>query len=483
MKWMRVAITSLLAGAAPALAQYSLVFADEFDGDVIDTQVWQHQIGDGTAYGLPAGWGNNELQYYTPYTYNSYVQNGVLNLVARDLPIGGYNYSSARLRTRGAFEFRYGRVEGRIKVPRGQGLWAAFWMLPTNSPYGGWAASGEIDIIETVNQATSAHGTIHHGGNWPNNVQNGGSLSGIDFSQDFHVYAAEWTPDTIRWFVDGQQYYSVTSSTWYSTAAPTNPRAPFDTPFHLLLNLAVGGNWPGNPNSSTVFPAELQIDWVRVYRIEQQPFTGQPSAIPGRLEAENFDLGYPGEAYHDCDPGNSGSFYRTDVDVDIQPCAEGGANIGWLCQGEWLEYTVDVSHAGTYDLAVRVASNTTGGTIRFEIDGVPVSGVLTVPVTGGWQNWTTITGTADLPAGEHVLRLANRSSSSQAFNINFFEFAGRNCNQADFAVPFGTLDFFDVQAFLAAFAGHAPEADLNNDGEFNFFDVQMFLATFAAGCP
>ncbi len=483
MKSTCLAMTLLLAGAAPALAQYTQVFEEEFDGSVIDTQTWEHQIGDGTDYGLPSGWGNNELQYYTPYAYNSYVQNGVLHIVARDLPIEGHDYSSARIRTRGAFEFRYGRVEARIKPPKGQGFWMAFWMLPTNSPYGGWAASGEIDIFETVNQATSAHGTIHHGSNWPNNVQHGGSLTGTDFSQDFHVYACEWTPDVIRWYVDGQQYYSVTSSTWYSTAAANNPRAPFDTPFHLLLNLAVGGNWPGNPNASTVFPAELLVDWVRVSRIEQQAYAGTPSAIPGRVEIEDFDLGYPGEAYNDCDPGNNGSAYRIDVDVDIQPCNEGGHNIGWMCQGEWLEYTVDVAHAGTYDLAVRVASNTTGGTIRFDIGGSPVSGTLTIPITGGWQNWTTITGTADLPAGEHVLRLSNTSGSGQAFNLNYFELSGRNCNEADFAVPFGTLDFFDVQAFLAGFAGHAPEADLNNDTEFNFFDVQMFLATFAAGCP
>ncbi|KAA0215051.1 MAG: hypothetical protein DYG94_03610 [Leptolyngbya sp. PLA3] len=483
MKSMRMSIAVVLAGAAPAFAQYSLVFEDEFEGAVIDTLVWEHQIGDGTGYGLPAGWGNNELQYYTPYTYNSYVQNGLLHIVARDLPIEGYAYSSARLRTQGAFEFRYGRVEARIKVPKGQGLWAAFWMLPTNSPYGEWAASGEIDIIETVNQATSAHGTIHHGGNWPNNVQHSGSLSGTDFSQDFHVYATEWTPDWIRWFVDGQEYYSVSSSTWYSTAAPTNPRAPFDTPFHLLLNLAVGGNWPGDPNGSTAFPADLQVDWVRVYRVEQQAFGGQPAPVPGRIEAEDFDVGYPGEAYQDCDAGNNGSSYRSDVDVDIQPCSEGGYNVGWLCQGEWLEYAVEVAHAGTHDLSVRVASNTTGGTIGFEIDGLPVSGTLTVPVTGGWQNWTTISGWADLPAGEHVMRLANRSGSSQAFNINYFELTGRNCNQADFAGPFGTLDFFDVQAFLAAFAAQASGADLTGEGEFNFFDVQEFLAAFAAGCP
>lgn len=472
-------------GCASAQGQYTLVFEDPFDGSTIDSSIWEHQVGDGTNYGLPPGWGNNELQYYTSFSFNSFVQGGMLHIVARDLPISGSNYSSARLRTLGALDFRYGRVEARIRLPKGQGLWPAFWMLPTDSPYGSWAASGEIDVMEAVNQMTSVHGTIHYGSNWPNNVSNGGSRGGMDYSLDFHVYAMEWTPDRIRWFVDGQEYYSVTSSTWYSSAALSNPRAPFDTPFHLLLNLAVGGNWPGSPDASTQFPAEMLIDWVRVYRIEQQPFGPAPAPIPGRIEAEDFDLGYPDEAYHDCDAGNLGSSYRTDVDVDLQPCTEGGYNVGWLCQGEWLEYTVDVAHTGTYDLSVRVASNATGGTIRFELDGTDVSGPLNVPVTGGWQNWTTITGSAQLTAGEHVLRLVNASAAGREFNINYFEFAGTDvgCNQADLATPFGTLDFFDVQAFLEGFASHAPEADLTGDGAFDFFDVQVFLSVFADGCP
>lgn len=485
---MRSFIPSVVFAAVAsgsAFGQYSLYFEDQFEGPGIDTSVWEHQVGDGTSFGLPAGWGNNELQYYTSFSYNSYTLDGILHIVARDLPISGWDYSSARLRTRNALDFRYGRVEARIKVPKGQGLWSAFWMLPTASPYGGWASSGEIDVIETINQATSAHGTIHHGSNWPNNVSTGGAMTGQDFSLAFHTYAAEWTPDRIRWSVDGVEYFSVSSSTWYSSAAPGNPRAPFDVPFHLLLNLAVGGNWPGSPNSSTVFPADMQIDWVRVYRIEQQPFTGVPSAIPGRIEAEDFDSGYPDEAYHDCDAGNNGSAYRTDADVDIQPCSEGGYNLGWMCQGEWIEYTVDVAHAGTYDLAVRVASNATGGTIRFELDGVDVTGPMAVPATGGWQAWQTIIGTADLAAGQHVLRLVNASSSGQEFNVNHFEFSGGDvgCNAADFATPFGVLDFFDVQAFLAALANQEPTADLNGDTLYDFFDVQTFLGAFAAGCP
>jgi len=482
------AIIACLVGVldGSAQAQYSLFFADEFDGLAIDTSIWEHQIGDGSDYGLPPGWGNNELQYYTSDTFNAYVFDGSLHIVAREASIGGYDYTSARLRTKNALDFRYGRIEARIKLPRGQGFWPAFWMLPTNSPYGGWAASGEIDVMEAVNQMSAVHGTIHFGSTWPNNVSNGGSFAdGTDFSQDFHIYTCEWTPDLIRWFVDGQEYHSVTSAAWHSSAAPSNPRAPFDTPFHLIVNLAVGGNWPGSPNGSTPFPSEMLIDWVRVYRIEQQPFGGVAHAVPGRIEAEDFDLGYPDEAYHDCDAGNVGSSYRTDVDVDIQPCSEGGFNVGWLCEGEWLEYTIDIAEAGTHDLSVRVASQTTGGTIRFELDGLDISGPVSVPVTGGWQTWTTIATHVELPAGEHVLRLNNASDAGFAFNLNYIEFAriDQGCNPADLAPAFGTLDFFDVLAFLQYFANGDARADITGDGGHDFFDVLAFLDLFTNGCP
>lgn len=240
------------------------VWSDEFGGSTLNLSNWEPMIGDGSAYGLP-GWGNNELQYYTDRAVNISVSGGMLRIVARRENFGGRQYTSARIRSKGKRDFLYGRMEARMKVPAGQGLWPAFWMLPTSTRYGAWAASGEIDIFETVNLATNAHGTIHHGGAWPSNASSGGNTA-TAAAAGFHIYAVEWEPDSIRWYVDGVQYYSRSSQDWYSEAALWNERAPFDEPFHLLFNLAVGGNWPGSPTGSTPFPAELLVDYVRVYK-------------------------------------------------------------------------------------------------------------------------------------------------------------------------------------------------------------------------
>lgn len=475
---------ALTAGLSQAQS-YQLVWSDEFDGTELDPASWEMQIGTGTAYGLPVGWGNNELQYYTNFASNVSVSDGTLKITARQQNFGGRPYTSARIRTMGRHEFLYGRIEARIKLPSTSGVWPAFWMLPTNSPYGGWAASGEIDIMESVNFADTMHGTIHHGSNWPDNQSNGGSFNnGTDFSADFHVFSIEWEADQIRWFIDGQHYHTVNSNQWYSTAAPSNPRAPFDTPFHLLLNVAVGGDWPGNPEGAANYPQTMEVDYVRVYQLQQAPFGDDPSIIPGRIEAEDFDEGSDGQSYHDCDPTNNGGAYR-DTGVDIQPSSEGGFNVAWMCEGEWLEYTVDVQKAGTYQLDARVASLfATEGVFHIESNGTDVSGPIQVPPTGGWQTWTTVSGTATLPEGEQVLRFVNDSAINQGFNISWLEFtADGPCSGADFGEPYGQLDFFDVSAFLTLFSEEDPSADLVNDGVFDFFDVSQFLTVFGAGCP
>jgi beta-glucanase (GH16 family) len=239
-----------------------LVWNDEFSGKGLDLNKWEPMIGDGTAYGIP-GWGNNELQFYTGRPDNVVVEEGFLRIRARRENYGGKQFTSARLRTLNKYEFRYGRIEARIQVPAGQGLWPACWMLPSNSPYGTWASSGEIDIMEMVNAADRVHGTVHFGDVWPGQQSNGGSRS---ISSGFHTYIVDWRPDEIVWSVDGVEYHRVTSMEWWSRVGFWNQRAPFDTPFHLLLNVAVGGNWPGAPNQFTQFPAEMLVDYVRVYQ-------------------------------------------------------------------------------------------------------------------------------------------------------------------------------------------------------------------------
>ncbi|HSR87804.1 MAG TPA: glycoside hydrolase family 16 protein, partial [Pontiella sp.] len=246
---------------------WDLVWSDEFDGPDIDTSKWSHEVN---------GWGggNNELQYYTARTNNSFIENGKLVIQALEEtytgPDGTRDYTSARLRTLNKGDWTYGRFEARMKLPYGQGLWPAFWMLPTDWVYGGWAASGEIDIMEIVgHQPNILHGTIHYHGEWPDNWYSGGSytLPTGDFSDDFHVFAVEWEYGEIRWYVDGIHYH--TETWWDSTSAPYP--APFDERFHILLNVAVGGNWPGSPDGTTVFHQRMEVDYVRVYSTTNIP--------------------------------------------------------------------------------------------------------------------------------------------------------------------------------------------------------------------
>ena len=241
----------------------TLVWADEFDGAQLDPESWYFEEGDGSQYGIP-GWGNNELEWYLPNS--AQLENGMLVITAREEATNGKNYTSARINTRDRFAFRYGRIEARIRLPGGQGVWPAFWLLPQDDVYGTWAASGEIDIMEAINLGASGgntvHGTLHYGGEWPNNVSSGSGYEvATDATADFHVYALEWDASEMRWYVDDVLY--AMQNNW-STAGALFP-APFDERFYILLNVAVGGNWPGEPDAATVFPATMEVDWVRVY--------------------------------------------------------------------------------------------------------------------------------------------------------------------------------------------------------------------------
>jgi beta-glucanase (GH16 family) len=463
--------------------EWSLVFADEFDGLLLNANNWSYQTGTGTEFGLN-GWGNNELQNYTNRSANSFVSDGTLKIIARQENFQGSNYTSARIRSINKVDIRYGRIEARMKLPSTTGVWPAFWMLATDSPYGGWAASGEIDVMESVNNADRIYGTIHYGGFFPGNQSNGGNIvTGIDYSQGFHEYAVEWFPDQIRWYLDGQLYHSVTSGQWFSTQGQGNSRAPFDTPFHFLLNVAVGGNFPGNPNGSSQWPQTLEVDYVRAYQIQSGPFGSAPASVPGLIEAEDFDTGYPGEAYRDQDLGNTGGQYR-DSDVDIEASSEGGFNIGWIEANEFLQYTIDVQTAGQYLLEMRVASPQIGGPFRVEFDGVNATGTLLAPITGGFQNWFTISKEVTLNAGPQVMRFTTDGGAGN-FNLNWFRLTRLGvCSAADFAEPFGELNAFDIFAFIGAYNAQSPDADLAAPfGSFNFFDVAEYITLYNAGCP
>jgi len=443
--------------SSAAFAQQAWVpsWADEFDGTSLATSNWEVMTGNGQAYGNP-GWGNNELQYYTGRPQNIVVSGGMLSIIARAESFGGFNYTSARIRSLNRRDFTYGRIESRMKVPAGQGIWPALWMLASTNTYGGWASSGEIDILETINAADSAHGTIHHGGAWPANVSTGGSAPG-DWDAAFHTYAVEWEPDEIRWYIDGVQFFQTTSAVWYSTAAPTNPRAPFDRPFHFLLNLAVGGNWPGNPNGTTVFPATFQIDYLRIeQRPSQAASNGTPAAIPGRIQAEAFDVGGATFAYFDTEAANIGASLRTREAVDIEVCSEGGHNVGWFRPTEWMEYTVGVSRAGRYELRVRVATPNAGATFRVSSNGTDITPQTAVAPTAGWQTYRTQRVLVDLAAGLQVLRLTNTGPAGRDFNTNWIDLLIPADVNAD-----GRSDIEDLYAFEG---GTGTHTDVDADG-------------------
>ena len=250
-------------------AKWKLVWSDEFNGpngSSVDPSKWVFDLGG-------KGWGNQELESYTDRPQNAYLQDGNLVIQVRQENYTGAdgvsrNYTSARLKTAGKFSQTYGRFEARIKIPFGQGLWPAFWMLGNDIGKTGWPDSGEIDIMENIGKEPSiVHGTIH-----------GPGYSGADglearltlpahrrFADDFHVYAVEWEPNTIRFYVDDELYVTRTPS-----SLPAGRKWVYDHPFFPLLNVAVGGDWPGNPDATTVFPQTMLVDYVRVYRRANQ---------------------------------------------------------------------------------------------------------------------------------------------------------------------------------------------------------------------
>ena len=245
--------------------KWVLTWSDEFnapDGTPPDSQKWTQATGGN-------GWGNNELEYYTTSLHNARQEHGQLVIEAIREPYGGpdgvkRDYTSARLNTEGKFSQAYGRFEARIKMPTGKGIWPAFWMLGDDIPTIGWPTCGEIDIVENLGSEPSiAHGTIHGPGySGAKGIGGPFTLSGNKrFSDDFHLFAVEWEPQEIRFYVDDNLY-----TTRRPSDLPQGAKWVYDHPFYILLNLAVGGGWPGNPDSTTQFPQRMLVDYVRVYR-------------------------------------------------------------------------------------------------------------------------------------------------------------------------------------------------------------------------
>jgi beta-glucanase (GH16 family) len=228
---------------------WSLIWSDEFSGTTLNQDIWTYEYGN-------SGWGNNELQYYTNDEDNVAVNDGTLKITARQETFGSAPYTSGRIITNNKFEFQYGKVECRMKMPIGQGIWPAFWMLGANIENVSWPNCGEIDIMEHVNNEPMMHGTVH----WYNN---GHSYEGSSYSTDvteYHIYGIIWDETKIQFFVDGNFYNEFV----YSNT--NNSGTVFQNPYFFLLNVAVGGNWPGNPDGTATFPATMEVDYIRVFQ-------------------------------------------------------------------------------------------------------------------------------------------------------------------------------------------------------------------------
>jgi len=279
---------AIVLGTFTAYGDWNIVWSDEFNGNSLNPGNWTFDTGNN------GGWGNKELEYYTSRTNNVYVSDGLLHLRAQLESYGSQNYTSARIKSKGLFYKKYGRFEWRAKLPTGTGFWPALWMLPQSSPYGGWPNSGEIDVVENKgNIPNKEGGTIHYGG------QHGDVYSGQTYTfpsgdsvANFHTYLLDWTTNKISWYVDGNLYENQIN--WWSNVGTSTNRypypAPFDQPFYIIMNLAIGGNYLGNPSTNSInpsLPGEMQVDYVRVY--DQTA----PLQIAATQSNGNFVLSWP----------------------------------------------------------------------------------------------------------------------------------------------------------------------------------------------
>jgi beta-glucanase (GH16 family) len=366
---------------------YQLVWSDEFTSTIGPD--WVFETGGG-------GWGNNEKQYYQ--AANATVSNGNLLITAKKQTVGSNPYTSSRMITNGKKTWKYGKIEASIKVPKGQGLWPAFWMLGANISSGtGWPACGEIDIMEQVNTDNKNYGTIH----WDNNghVSYGGNVT---TTQDvYHTFSVTWDASAITWFVDGAQYHQA------SIANSVNSTGEFHLPFFILLNVAVAGDWPGQTVDESRLPATMFVDYVRVYQIGTTPVgcSGSYTSLPATIQAENYCT-------------------MSGIQTEATSDAGGGQNVGWIDANDYLGYRVNVPSSGTYTVQYRVASANGGGSIRLEkLGGGATYGTLAVAATGGWQTWQTISHTVQLTAGQQDIAI---TAAAGGFNINWFSITGSN---------------------------------------------------------
>lgn len=348
-------VVSITVSNPPSLPGWQLVWSDEFaqaDGTSPNSAKWGFDIGGG-------GWGNNQLESDTARTNNARIENGQLVIEARQENYTGSdniprNYTSARMQTSGKWSWTYGRMEARIKLPKGQGIWPAFWMLGTSINAGvNWPVCGEIDIMENIGKTSEqgkVYGTIHgpqSGGDYNGGAGVGGSYTlpgGAKFADDYHVFAVEWTTNQFKWYVDSTLYFTATPA-----SLPGGGTWVFTNAQYILLNLAVGGNWPGNPDGTTVFPQQMLVDYVRVY---------SPVSVPPTVPAAPTGL--------NASPGNAKVYLNWDessgaTSYNIKRSPVSGGTYTTIASPTANNYTdTGVANCSTYYYVVS-ATNSAGG--------------------------------------------------------------------------------------------------------------------------
>jgi beta-glucanase (GH16 family) len=359
---LALVLAMVMLGVAPAQAAYNLVWSDEFNGSSVDTSKWVFETGNN------GGWGNGELEYYQ--AANATVSGGILTITAKKENVGGCSYTSTRMKTAGKYSFTYGKAEARLLIPKGKGLWPAFWMLGNSINSGTpWPDCGEVDIMEHINTDDNCVGTIHW--NSGSGHASYGLSKAVSNIATWHTYSIEWTSAYIRWFVDGVQYCEA------NILNNINNTGCFHKPFFFLLNLAVGGAWPGNPDGSTPFPSQYQIDYVRVYQDTGGGTTPGPTPTATRTPSGGSS-GLVNNAIYRiepaCAPGkcldvaNVGTADNSNVQIWTWS-GSGGANQKWKAVDVGGGYWKFIpQHATTKALDVAGAGSTDGTNVVIYAD-------------------------------------------------------------------------------------------------------------------
>ena len=415
--------------AIPEYEGYTLLWNDEFDGDAMDESIWSYDPNE-------PGWTNNELQEYTESTDNVFVRDGKMVLKAiKTNKDGADYYTSGKIKTQNKKDFMYGKVVVSAKVPVGQGLWPAIWMMPTDeSFYGQWPKCGEIDIMEVLgNQVDTAYSTFHYGE--PHAEQQGKKvLTGTDFASDFHEYSLEWEPGEMRFYIDGDEV--LVGNNWFTAVAGEDEKpypAPFNQTFFIQMNLAVGGNWPGNPDETTDFDnAEFLIDYVRVYQKPSYDMNVSKPTVIYREPLEDGNLIYNGDFVEAEDltddenwkfllaQGGEGSAEIKDGVMIIKSEAEGSVDYSVqlvqpdlpMIKGKKYRITFDAYASEERDMIVCVSAPTAGW-IRYFPDTL-------MTLSTDWETYTfdfDMTEKSD-PNGRLEYNMGNKGSIADIYIRN-----------------------------------------------------------------